>query len=63
VERSLRFAIESAWKRRNEQVWRLYFPAGKNGKVVKPTNAVFLSRIVECLQRSTTDQKEENIAV
>lgn len=63
VERSLRFAIESAWKRRNEQVWRMYFPAGKNGKIVKPTNAVFLSRIVECLQRSSTDQKEKHLAV
>ena len=63
VERALRSTIEAAWKKRNEQVWRMYFPVGKNGKLAKPTNTEFLSRIVECLQRSLTDQEKKNLAV
>ena len=46
VEKSIRHCIEAAWKKRNEQIWRIYFKVGKNGTVVKPTNADFLLRLV-----------------
>lgn len=49
VERAMGRAVEAAWKARDEQVWRMYFPTGKNGKVNKPSNAQFLAVIGECL--------------
>lgn len=49
VERAMGRAVEVAWKERDEQVWRMYFPTGKNGKVKKPSNAQFLAVIGERL--------------
>ncbi len=53
VERALRTAIASAWARRDEQMWRMYFPTGKNGKVIRPTNAEFLAKTAMCLSNVT----------
>ena len=50
VERSIRGAIQSAWKHRKEEVWQLYF----SGPPVRPTNALFISRLADGL-RSTAD--------
>lgn len=49
VERAMGRAIEAAWNSRDEQIWRMYFPVGRNGKVAKPSNAQFMARIAECL--------------
>lgn len=43
VERSIRSAIEKAWARRDERLWRLYFQADADGNLHKPSNAVFIS--------------------
>ncbi len=57
VEKAIRDSIESAWKDRNEVVWRMYFDACKNGKLIKPSNGEFLARITRCI----VDRARENI--
>ena len=52
VERSIRGALADAWKRRDDRVWQLYFPADSQGKMKKPTNAVFITRIADGLRIS-----------
>lgn len=49
VERSIRSAIHTAWDRRDERVWRLYFQPGPDGSVPRPTNAAFISRLADRL--------------
>lgn len=53
VERSMRTAIESAWLRRDEQIWRLYFSLQSDGSIRKPSNSEFISRLAEQLVRKT----------
>lgn len=50
VERAIRCAIEKAWENRDEQVWRCFFAPGNDGRVGKPSNAVFLHRMVIALE-------------
>ena len=52
VERSIRSAIESTWKKRDERVWRQYFPPAGDGVCRRPTNAEFLTRIADSLALS-----------
>lgn len=52
VERAIRTAIQKAWENRDDSVWKLYFPAGKDGSVTCPTNGAFLSRMCCCLLAS-----------
>lgn len=59
VERAIRTSIESAWKNRNEEVWRLYFALGKAGNVSKPTNADFLARISGCMENISSSSKQK----
>lgn len=49
VERSMRTVIRDAWNRRNEAVWRLYFPSGVDGSIPCPNNSTFLVRMARCL--------------
>lgn len=50
VERSIRAAIQAAWNRRDESVWRRYFqPCG--GMVPRPTNTEFIATLAENLRR------------
>lgn len=51
VERALRTAIHTAWKGRDEALWRVYFSTGKNGKVPCPSNSVFLAAVSAVLNR------------
>lgn len=48
VERSIRVAIEKAWKKRDRQVWMEYFP--ESGE--PPTNKAFLVVLAQKLRRS-----------
>lgn len=50
VERSIRNAIERAWRDRDERIWQLYFPAGRNGAVEKPSNSRFIHALADSLQ-------------
>ena len=49
VERAIRGAVQSAWERRDEHVWRMYFQPGPDGRVTRPTNGGFITRLAECL--------------
>lgn len=58
VERSVRSAIQAAWDNRDEQVWRLYFQAGSDGLIQRPTNAAFITCLADRLginRRPPTD--------
>lgn len=47
VENAIRRAIDVAWKKRDEEIWRCFFPTliDRNGKLKKPSNAEFISGI------------------
>lgn len=49
VERSIRSAIAAAWKNRDELLWRQYFGADGEGRLSKPTNADFITRVADLL--------------
>lgn len=50
VERAIRLFVDAAWTNGNEKIWRLYFAAGRNGTVRRPSNGEFLMRIVQCIE-------------
>ena len=39
VERSIRSAIDTAWKQRDDRVWQRYFRVGSDGVIPRPSNA------------------------
>jgi two-component system response regulator (stage 0 sporulation protein A) len=49
AERSIRTAILSAWRKRDDAAWQLYFPTDDSGKVPRPTNAAFICRLADYL--------------
>ena len=51
VEHAIRLAILDAWRHHDEPVWAAYFPKTKDGKVRRPTNAVFISRIAASIRQ------------
>lgn len=51
IERVMRTAISSAWKRRDENMWRMYFEADRNDVLKCPTNGHFLARLSLCVDR------------
>ena len=55
VERSIRSAIDKAWKNRDEQVWRQYFRCAPNGTVPRPSNGDFIARMAQVLFERTKD--------
>lgn len=55
VEHSIRTAILAAWKKRDEQRWRNYFPLGPDGTVPKPTNGEFIKCLATHLQMQMED--------
>lgn len=50
VEHSMRKAIQSAWKHRDNAVWRKYFLPGPRGSIPCPSNKAFISRLAELLE-------------
>ena len=50
VERSIRSAIEKAWRNRDENLWKLYFPIDGTGITRRPTNSEFITRLADALQ-------------
>ena len=50
VERSIRNAIEDAWKHRDPAVWVKYFLPKPDGMIPCPTNKAFLSHLAEMLE-------------
>lgn len=50
VERSVRGVIETAWLKRDELVWRQYFPTSRFGLLTKPTNRTFIAMVAAVLE-------------
>lgn len=46
VERCIRTAIHTAWEKRDERVWCMYFATDASGHIPRPTNAGFLMCIL-----------------
>lgn len=49
VERSIRSAIDKAWRDRDENVWRQYFRCAPDGGVPRPSNGAFIARMAQLL--------------
>lgn len=47
VERSVRSAIEKAWREGNPRIWRQYFRCGPDGSVPRPSNGAFIARMAQ----------------
>lgn len=56
AERAIRTCIQDAYSKRQDYLWRLYFPAGYDGRVRKITNVHFIAKITECV-REILDKK------
>lgn len=54
VERSIRSAINSAWEKRNDQIWRQCFIVDSAGNVPHPTNSVFITCIANRIQNGSS---------
>ena len=61
VERSIRSAIETAWKQQDSRIWQLYFRTGPDGVIPRPSNAAFISRLADALRlnQDTAENAEE----
>lgn len=57
VERSIRSAIDNAWKLRTDKVWAEYFTAGPDGLVPRPSNGRFIGRMARLLIEQTNQNK------
>lgn len=51
VERSIRSAIEGAWKRSGYRSWQNLFPTGPYGTVARPSNGEFIHAVALLLSR------------
>ena len=49
IERSIRAAIHSAWKKRDLSVWTQYFPIDSNDDIQCPSNGAFIAQIASKL--------------
>ena len=58
VERSIRSAVAAAWEHRDENIWRLYFPANEEGKILRPSNGTFISRLADSLAGRFREENE-----
>lgn len=59
VERAIRGAINAAWINQDDTVWPQYFHPCADGTIPRPTNAAFLSRLVDKLTLDQMEQLEE----
>ncbi len=58
VEHAMRSCIHKAYVRRNDSLWRLYFPTGKDGKVAHLTSAKFIACVAGHLRRVHTPEEK-----
>ena len=47
VEKGLRTTVTAAWLKRQDNVWRAFFPAAPGGQIPKPTAGQFLHRLTD----------------
>lgn len=58
VERSIRGAIQDAWSHQDPRIWLLYFQPDGMGNAIRPTNAVFISRLADGLRSPPSYSQE-----
>ena len=58
LEKAIRNAIEQAWQRRNDRIWRMYFSPAPDGSIPRPTNGQLLHTLIRQISGL---QKEEKI--
>lgn len=51
IERAIRICIQDAFEKRNDALWRMYFPAGRDGRARRVTNAHFIAKMADCLHQ------------
>ena len=57
VERAIRNAIELAWQRRDERIWRMYFAPAPDGSIPRPTNGQLLHTLMRQICGLQKDEK------
>lgn len=57
VEHAIRNCVEKAYKHRCDWVWKMYFPAGRDGTVGHLTNAAFLTCLAAHLRKYIVQRK------
>ena len=62
VERNIRNAIDAAWSRRDDRLWRLYFAADESGSIPRPSNGAFIIRLAAGLRDSAREWEQEKVA-
>lgn len=62
VDQAIRSAIETAWKRRDREVWDYFFSERKTGKRKKPTNYEFIAELGCVMELWCSKYKEGSYA-
>ncbi len=57
VERAIRECIQKAWENRDEAIWRMFFPAARDGKIPHMCNTDFIARMAYYLRCAQQEQK------
>jgi two-component system response regulator (stage 0 sporulation protein A) len=57
VERAIRNAIELAWQRKDERIWRMYFAPAPDGSIPRPTNGQLLHTLMRQISGLQKDEK------
>ena len=52
VERSIRTAVEKAWDRRDDALWRQYFPVECREAASRPSNSAFICTLADHIRNS-----------
>lgn len=50
IEHAIRCAIKAAWKKHDESAWIRYFSPGRDGKLEKPSNTEFITRVARVVE-------------
>ena len=57
VERAIRNAIDLAWQRRDDRIWRMYFAPAPDGSIPRPTNGQLLHTLMRQISGLQRDEK------
>lgn len=50
MERCIRNAIDQGWKKRDDQLWQMYFPKNREGIIPRPANGKFIHTLANSLR-------------
>lgn len=60
VERNIRTAIDRGFSQGSMEVWAKYFPLDKTGKVIKPSNSMFISHLATILNAKRGQYRDDD---